>query len=94
MFPPAMRKILREQGRGFLDKCPRADDIWLNLTALRSGFPVKQVVLVPKRFYEVPGTREGALASYNNGQGGNDVQLQKTYTADDVSLLQRSEFSS
>jgi len=83
LFPPKMRTILNEAGLNFIEKCPKADDIWLNRNAFSAGVPVSQVVLVSKRFYEVPGTRGGALAQYNNGQGGNDKQLSLTYSEPD-----------
>lgn len=79
LFPSQMRAILNDAGDAFLASCPKADDIWLNYHAMKSGTPVTQVVSVPKRFYEVPGTRSGALSTYNNGQGGNDIQLKNTY---------------
>ena len=80
LFPPKMRHALRNLGKEYQDLCPCADDIWLNSVALSSDVKVRQVVWVPKRFYEVPGTRQGALADYNNGKGGNDIQLAKTYS--------------
>ena len=87
LFPPKMRRVLHEAGEKFLDLCPRADDIWLNYNAFAAGVPVAQVVSVPKRFYETPGTREGALSTFNNGLGGNDHQLWNTYSALDRQRL-------
>lgn len=100
LFPPKMRKILNDAGEKFTDLCPRADDIWLNYNAFISGIKVNQVVSVPKRFYEVPGTRDGALSTFNNGEGGNDQQLLNTYSAADrqkllayTTTLRNSSFS-
>ena len=80
LFPPKMREKLRELGKSYEKLCPYADDIWLNYVALTNGIKVRQVVSVAKRFYEIPGTRNGALADYNNGKGGNDIQIEKTYS--------------
>ena len=80
LFPAQMRKALKAQGLSFTQKCPRADDVWLNATAVKSGFPVKQVVSVPQHFYEIPTTRNTSLFDYNVREGGNDEQIAKTYT--------------
>lgn len=87
LFPPRMRKVLHDAGDEFTKYCPKADDIWLNYHAFKSGVKVAMVVTVPKRFYEIPGTRGGALAKYNNGLGGNDIQLGNTYSENDQKLL-------
>ena len=79
LFPPKMRKILYNSGENFVDLCPKADDIWLNYRAFLAAIPVAQIVKVPKHFYEIPGTRNGALANFNNGLSGNDKQLLNTY---------------
>ncbi|MBX2859248.1 MAG: hypothetical protein KTR17_11350 [Cellvibrionaceae bacterium] len=87
LFPGEMRDALRSKSKEFESKCLRADDIWLNWVAVNAGIPVKQIVLVHKKFYEVPGTREFALANRNNRAGGNDIQLEKTYSADVLAHL-------
>lgn len=91
LYPDSMQQALREAGTGFLQVCPRADDIWLNLVALRSGHPVAQVTPLGRRFFELPGTREGALARYNVQGGGNDRQLAATYTESDLARLAGSD---
>lgn len=87
IFPPEMRNELQKRKKAFLDCCPKADDIWLNYIAYCANIKVRQVVTVPKRFYEIPGTREEALANINNGQGGNDQQLAATYAENDLTRL-------
>lgn len=91
LFPAKMRTELRNLGDAFKTQCPYADDIWLNATALNAGIPVSQVVEVPKRFYEIPGTRQAALATFNNGKGGNDQQLKKTYGEEALARLRQSK---
>lgn len=87
LHPPSMQHALRQAGNGFLQRCPRADDIWLNCVALRSGHPVAQVRSLGRRFFELPGTREHGLARSNVRGGGNDRQLAATYTAQDLARL-------
>ena len=80
LYPPAMQQALRDAGDGFRACCPRADDIWLNAVAWRSGIGVCQVRVFSPLLFEVPGTRTHGLARENVGSGGNDRQLQATYT--------------
>lgn len=86
-YPVSLQLALRDAGNGFLMTCPRADDIWLNLVALRSGHPVAQVTPLGRRFFELPGTREAGLARGNVQGGGNDRQLAASYTAADLARL-------
>lgn len=91
LYPPIMRRALRDAGLTFRDYCLRADDIWLFAHALRTRTKVRQIFKVPKRFYEIPGTTSGALAEYNNGLGGNDAQLKATLTEDDLQFLREAK---
>lgn len=79
-YPPAMQQALREAGAGFLAVCPRADDIWLNAVAWRTGVEVCQVGRFHPLLFEVPGTRDHGLARFNVDGGGNDRQLAATFT--------------
>ena len=88
LYPPAMQAALQRAGDGFRHSCPRADDIWLNAVAWRSGFEVGQVAPFAPLLFEVPGTRAHGLAKENRDSGGNDRQLQSTYTADERRQLQ------
>jgi hypothetical protein len=38
IYPPEFLRRLRTAGAAFLDLCPRADDLWLHVNALRAGF--------------------------------------------------------
>jgi hypothetical protein len=87
LYPRKMQQALRMEQDKFLSICPKADDIWLNLVALRHNIPTRQIVPVPAVFYEIPGTRQNALANYNNGQGGNDIQISQSYTREDIQRL-------
>jgi hypothetical protein len=87
-YPPAMQEALRRAGDGFRRTCPRADDIWLNAVASRSGFAACQVAPFAPLLFEVPGTRAHGLARENRDGGGNDRQLEQTYTAQERMRLQ------
>jgi hypothetical protein len=80
LYPPPLQDALRLAGDGFRACCPRADDIWLNAVAWRSGIETCQTQAFSPLLFEVPGTREHGLARENRQTGGNDRQLDMTYT--------------
>ncbi len=88
LYPPRMQEALRRAGDGFRDCCPRADDIWLNAVAWRSGIAVRQTSVFSPLLFEVPGTRAHGLAQANREGGGNDHQLEATYTPEERAQLQ------
>ncbi|MGA0609122.1 hypothetical protein [Caldimonas sp. KR1-144] len=87
-YPPAMQDALRTAGDAFRASCPRADDIWLNAVAWRSGTKVCQTSVFSRLLFEVPGTRAHGLAKHNVDSGGNDRQLEATYTPQERLALQ------
>ncbi len=87
LFPPAMQDALRVAGDGFRECCPRADDIWLNAVAWRSGLQVCQIRRFSPLLFEVPGTRTHGLARENVESGGNDRQLRMTYSPEERAQL-------
>lgn len=87
LYPPAMQDALRRAGDGFRACCPRADDIWLNAVAFRAGLVACQARVFGPQLIEVPGTRAHGLARGNVEGGGNDRQLELTYTADERARL-------
>lgn len=89
MYPPSFLKLLRERGRAFLECCPRADDIWLHHTALRTGHKVAPIEGRSVYFPTIPGSQEVSLTSENVGDGRNDEQLAATYSVGDIDLLRR-----
>lgn len=82
-YPPAMVDFVAAQGDAFLRAAPSADDVWLNMCAVRSGHYVRQVFDKPKEFPLVPGSQSVALVR-KNLRGGNDVQLAASYSAEDI----------
>jgi hypothetical protein len=87
LYPTAMQDALRSAGDAFRDCCARADDIWLNAVAWRAGIQVCQTRNFSPLLFEVPGTRTHGLARENVQSGGNDRQLQMTYTSDERERL-------
>jgi hypothetical protein len=86
VYPPKFLGILKNTGNAFVDCCPRADDLWLHVQALRAGYKVRQIRprgLLP---LSIPGA-EGIGLWKDNIHGGNDRQIAATYTADDVRKL-------
>jgi len=87
IYPVSVLNALRQAGDAFQACCPKADDIWLNLIALRTGVKVRQLGWLSRSFYEIPGTRSHGLAQGNVAGGGNDRQLALTYTPADLTRL-------
>jgi hypothetical protein len=87
LYPPRMQDALRRAGDGFRDCCPRADDIWLNAVAWRNGIAVRQTRVFSPQLFEVPGTRAHGLAQHNREGGGNDRQLEATYSPEERAAL-------
>lgn len=92
IYPPMFLDVLRDAGTAFTDCCPRADDIWLHVQALRAGYKVRQFVSKATHFPILPNTQQMALQHSNWGsQGGNDSQAAATYKREDLKALHRSE---
>lgn len=86
LYPPAMLDALRDAGTAFTECAPKADDVWLHAIALRSGTVVRPCRDGLTTYRGVPGAGTGLRAS-NVLRGGNDVQIARTYTPDEVALL-------
>jgi hypothetical protein len=91
IYPTGLLEELKSAGNGFEACCPRADDLWLHLRAIRSGFPVRQIQPEAIHFPMIPGTQDTSLWAENCEQDdGNDRQLVVTYDAGDLELLGRN----
>ncbi|WP_116766052.1 glycosyltransferase [Arthrobacter sp. H-02-3] len=93
LYPPAMLEELRLRGEGFLQSCPRADDIWLKWVAQRAGIPVRQIGPVPRHFPIIPGSQGQALMRTNVGENHNDHCIRGLFSAGDVAALGASAAS-
>ncbi len=90
IYPPSFQKILKEAGDVFRDLCPKADDIWLHVMALRHGYQVRQINRYSIEYPGIPGSSRYALRRTNVDDNGNDVQISRTYTPDDVHRLREA----
>lgn len=93
IFPPRFLTALKLADKGFADKCPRHDDVWLNVLALRNDFRVRQILGERVKFPLIPETQEDGLWVTNLGDDG-DAQIRATYTAADIAKIQSEAVSS
>lgn len=87
LYPADFVRFVVGEGERFMEVSPRADDVWLHLCALRSGFQVRQVFTHPRSFAVNPPAQREALVHGNTLGGGNDAQIAQAYTAADVARL-------
>jgi hypothetical protein len=87
IYPPGYLKYLKQQGKAFTQSCPYADDIWLSVNALRSGFKVAQLGSKQRLFPTIPGSQKQRLYTINVLSGLNQIQLRKTYSKADLLAL-------
>lgn len=88
-YPVSFLAVLRQAGAAFQDVCPKGDDLWIHVQALRSGFKVRQVApRIPYfAFYSVPGSQDVALCHENVDRAGYDSQIKTLYSHSDLHLL-------
>lgn len=91
IYPTGLQRQIKAAGLGFLEVCPKADDVWLHVQALRGRFKIKQLRAWEQSFPVLPGTQDTGLVQENVHGSQNDIQIQKTYTAEDIALLRASE---
>lgn len=78
LLPVALLERLRDEGEGFLESAPTADDVWINAVAVRNGIQTAQVEAQSRNFPFVPATQATGLYRSNVAGGQNDVQLERT----------------
>jgi hypothetical protein len=91
IYPPSFLRALKIQATGFVSCCPKADDIWLHVQALRAGYKVRQIKKKCFHLLYIPGTQETALRDQNYTGGGNDLQIKATYQASDIDRLRECD---
>ena len=88
IYHPDFLIALKMAGTRFLDCCPKADDIWLHVQALRAGYKIRQIGQRGIHFPTIPGTQTVSLYSSNVlHHDGNDRQVKSTYTDADLAIL-------
>ena len=90
IYPPLFLLALKRAGTDFETCCPKGDDLWLHVQALRAGFKVRQILpqLPYFAFQAIPGTERSSLSHENVTYGdGNDCQIRATYTESDIQVL-------
>ena len=89
-LPPALLQQLKDSGTKFRSVCPAADDVWLHVNAVRAGLPTRQIGTWQRNFPIIPGTQKQRLMDANVEGSQNDVQIVRTYTSEDIAVLQRA----
>lgn len=87
IYPIPLQRALKQEGTEFMKCCPKADDLWLHVQALRAGYKVRQIGVRPLPLAPIPGTKSTALSRENVSRGGNDRQIKATYRASDLGRL-------
>lgn len=89
IYPAPLLEALKCAGRAFEARCPRADDLWLHVQAVRSGFQIRQIQTEPIHFPMIPGSQETSLYAENCAQDdGNDRQVAATYESKEIDLFE------
>jgi hypothetical protein len=87
IYPPRFLALLKELGTAFRDCCPRADDIWLHMQALRASYKIRQIATKELQSLKIPRSQHEALSRQNDQGGANDHQVKQTYNPSDVDKL-------
>ena len=87
IYPPAFLDKLRAEGKRFSEICPKHDDLWLNLIALRNAWPIRQIRRQAAHFHLIPDTQAEGLWAQNMGDAG-DLQIGKVFALSDIALLE------
>jgi hypothetical protein len=87
IYPPPFLKELQAAGAEFRQLCPKADDVWLHVNAIRAGVKVKQITKRSPTYPLLPETQDHGLYLSNIGLGQNDIQIRNTYKPADIALL-------
>jgi hypothetical protein len=90
IYPPKLLNEIKNAGMKFVECCPKADDVWLHVIAIRNGFKVKQLKPESKHFFGTPGSSKSALHLSNLSGGNNDIQIRQTYNENDLQSLIKS----
>lgn len=87
LYPHGFLTWLAAAGDAFVQCAPKADDVWLSVSALRAKRAVRQVRSMSILYPFVSGTQDSGLLHANAYGGANDAQIKKTYGPADIQLL-------
>jgi len=87
ILPTALLDRLHERGEAFRERAPRADDIWINATAVGMGVRTAQVEEQARNFPFVPATQATGLYQVNVAGRENDRQLAQSLEPADVARI-------
>ncbi|WP_129358525.1 hypothetical protein [Rothia uropygioeca] len=88
VFPLALQERILHDGTEFTNTCPRADDIWINIEAIRAGVRTRFVSPEGLTYISIPGLQQkSSLHSTNVAENGNDAQIRATLTSEDIRIL-------
>lgn len=87
IYPRKIMQFAKDQGRKFQDCCPKQDDIWLHVMALRTQTRIRQIDGRSRHFPMIPSSQETSLMSVNVGGNQNDVGVSKTYLPSDIDVM-------
>lgn len=88
IYPPEFLYQLKRAGEAYRQCCPRADDLWLHVQAVRAGFRIRQITEAAIHFPTLPNTQRNALYLENAVvSDGNDQQIRATYTRTDIAIM-------
>jgi len=91
LLPTEFLRLVRAEGRAFMDHAPTNDDIWLHHLAVANGWRVMQVGDHPEHYPFVPGTQSAGLWVQNVVEERNDAQVRATYSTEDLRRLRSEE---
>lgn len=87
IITPEMQRIIASAGEDFLEKAPRADDIWVNLLAVKHGIKRRLIDGKEMQLVSVPRTQATALHHSNVGGNQNDIQFSATMAPADLVVI-------
>lgn len=90
IYPVGFQALLRREGEAFRRTCPRNDDVWLHVMAIRNGYCIHPIAGRQRYPLAVTGSQEQALWLENVDGGGNDAQIWNTYQPADLALLRQA----
>jgi hypothetical protein len=91
IYPIQFQRALKRGSTGFLECCPKADDIWLHALALRTGYKVRQISRKRFRLLYLPGTQNSGLLRENLIKSLNDRQIASTYGTCDIERMREAD---